>query len=107
MTEKIGERLIRQAAERSYEQYISMADLKRNSTDQWPSWNDLTYNNQVAWVEQTKRVAEETKPRVSLSKREKQMVAHANDYAENYADAGVKGDASFLLLAKLAKALGI
>lgn len=88
-----------------YYVYGSVTDFKNYQGLPMPNWADLTEKIQLAW----NAVADARSPalNIDLGVREMRQIKHALDYEARYQDAGVPGHGQFVLIAKLAKALGI
>lgn len=76
-----------------------------NEATTWslPSWEALEEHQRTVW----RVIANGALPELKLDDRESEQIAHALDYAENHSKAGVPGHGQFLLVAKLARALGL
>lgn len=89
-----------------YGVYGSVTDFKNYQGLPMPEWKDLTEKIQLAWntvaqYAETIRIEE-----IKVEPRELWQIWHALDYAEHHKEAGVPGHGQFLLIAKLATALG-
>lgn len=93
-----------------YQVYGSVTDFKNYQGNPMPEWEDLPEKIQLAWTavsdfagtERIEQVLGETK----LEPRELSQIWHALAYADHHSDAGIPGHGQFMLIAKLAKALG-
>lgn len=90
--------------ERLYWVYGETVGFKNYQGNPMPAWVDLPDPIKLAWE---RCAAAKDADIVVLDAREKQQVQHARFYAANYAEAGVPGHGQFILIAKLAKALGL
>jgi hypothetical protein len=90
--------------EELYAVYGGVTDFKNYQGLPMPLWSNLTPKIQEAW-NAVADAKESTK--IDLGIREMRQIKHALDYAAQYQDAGVPGHGQFVLIAKLAKALGI
>jgi hypothetical protein len=87
-----------------YAVYGSVTDFKNYQGLPMPLWSNLTPKIQEAW-NAVADAKESTK--VDLEIREMRQIQHALIYEGQFQDAGVPGHGQFILIAKLAKALGI
>jgi hypothetical protein len=86
-----------------YRVYGSVTDFKNYQGLPMPEWDALPAKIVEAW----NAVADATRPTSFVDERELAQIAHARAYAQLYASAGIPGHGQFLLIAKLAEALGL
>lgn len=100
---------IQEIAKLAYRAYGEVTDFKNFQGNPMPEWEQLTPTIQRAWVaavtDAQSRLVERIEP--PLDKREVAQIMHARNYAGLHADAGVPGHGQFMLIAKLAKVLGL
>lgn len=102
----------RELAMLAYQAYGKSVDFKNYQGLPMPVWGDLTPAIQQAWVEAAKEAvarqhaADLIELRQQLDDREFLQIKHAFYYNEAFKAAGVPGHGQFILIAKLAKALG-
>lgn len=104
-------------AKQAYHAYGEVTDFKNYQGLPMPDWNDLTPTIQQAWqaaATEVKQITEESAGTVEveaktleLDAREREQVLHALHYATHFSSAGVPGHGQFMLIARLAWALGI
>jgi hypothetical protein len=88
--------------EELYNVYGESVGFKNFQGNPMPKWEDLPLPIKIAW----QAVADAQKSRFVPEGRELSQIWHALDYAENHAGSGAPGHGQFMLIAKLAKALG-
>lgn len=87
-----------------YAVYGSVTDFKNYQGLPLPKWEDLTETIQRAW----NAVADARPPiEADLGTRDMRQIFHALAYEKEFQDAGIPGHNQFILIAKLARALGI
>lgn len=88
-----------------YNVYGSVTDFKNFQGNPMPEWNALPDKIKLAW----EAVADAKPPAldINLGIRETRLIKHALAYDAQFQDAGAPGHNQFILIAKLAKALGI
>ncbi len=98
-------------AQRMYHAYGLTTDFKNYQGLPMPAWEALTPKIQSAWEASAFQAISDLRlenPFLHvLDAREEAQVAHALEYAEKHSKAGVPGHGQFLLIAKMAKALGL
>ena len=108
----IGKNL-EETTKEAYEAYGTVTDFKNYQGLPMPKWEDLTPQIKKAWQAAVDHVSglvlqEETqRAKNALEPREIAQVAHAKEYEANHAAAGVPGHGQFMLIAKLARILGL
>ena len=90
-----------------YAAYSQVIDANNPKLRAMPAWEDLPSEIQLAWEGAAFQAASVLKPRVELEAREQLQVSHALTYFAQFQSSGVPGHGHFMLIAKLAKALGI
>lgn len=85
-----------------YGVYGQSVEFKNFQGNPMPEWVDLPAAIQNAWD----AVALAQQNQVVLEGRELSQIRHALQYADQHKEAGIPGHGHFLLIAKLAKALG-
>lgn len=89
-------------AERLYLVYGQTTGFKNFQGSPMPEWKDLPPTIQSAWG----AVADDAIMAVNIEGREHAQIRHAIEYSRQFQDAGIPGHGQFLLIAKLALALG-
>lgn len=89
-----------------YNVYGSVTDFKNFQGNPMPAWKDLTEKIQLAWNTVAEYAEAQRMDRVKLEGRELSQIWHALNYSERHKEAGIPGHGHFLLIAKLAEALG-
>lgn len=89
-----------------YNVYGSVTEFKNFQGNPMPEWKDLPEKIQLAWNTVADYADTPRMDRVKLEGRELSQIWHAINYAQRHTEAGVPGHGQFLLIAKLAKALG-
>lgn len=97
-------------AQNLYRAYGEVTDFKNYQGLPMPKWEDLTPTIQRAWTAAGKEgvsIGTQTKYGAPyFDDRELAQIRHAIDYADKHSKAGAVGHTAYLLIAKLAKALG-
>lgn len=94
-------------AQEAYRAYGEVTDFKNFQGNPMPEWGDLPDTIQDAWRAAARRACFARYADLVSDDRERKQVQHALLYADHFANAGVPGHGQFLLIAKLARALGI
>jgi len=89
-----------------YSVYGSATDYKNYQGLPMPAWKDLTEKIQLAWNTVAEYATAIRMDNIKLEPRELWQIHHAIDYVDNHSAAGVPGHGQFVLIAKLARALG-
>lgn len=92
-------------AQRAYEAYFEDAEGKTFDGRPMPAWGDLGEAVQRHWAAAAAAL-DSSFPRPELDPREAAQVRHALDY-ENHVTAFLSGHNQYMLVAKLARALGL
>lgn len=85
-----------------YQVYGDMVDFKNFQGNPMPEWEALPPKIQEAWDTVAAHI-----PDLGLTDREWAQINHADTYSKLYSDAGAPGHNQYLLIAKLASALGL
>lgn len=85
-----------------YHVYGGVTDFKNFQGNPMPEWEALPPKIVEAW----NAVADATRPAIAIESREALQIQHAIAYAKDFQAAGVPGHGQFVLIAKLARALG-
>ena len=88
-----------------YEAYGDHAAWKTFDGRAMPAWEGLTDAVRSHWAAAAKQATLILRKDLPLDEREELKIAHAKHYAEHFSGAGDVGHTSFMLIAKLAKAL--
>lgn len=89
----------------SYYAYGGVTDFKNFQGNPMPEWGELPEKIQQAWIAASQHAVHARF--VTLDDRERVQIEHALKYTDEYSSAGAPGHGQFLLIAKLARALGI
>lgn len=85
-----------------YESYGRVTGFKNFQGNPMPEWDDLTDTIKSAWA----AAADACLDYARIEGREHAQIRHAIEYSKQFQDAGIPGHGQFLLIAKLALALG-
>lgn len=91
----------------AYQAYASKLNEKDSQGNSLPTWYQLPIDTQIAWDAAAEKAIEAARIHEPLAEREIKQVQHALEYKRRYQDSGVPGHGQFLLIAKLALALGL
>lgn len=94
-------------AKQAYTAYGEVTDFKNFQGNPMPTYEELTPTIQEAWRAAVRRPVMLMRGELPLDDREKAQVKHAVDYADKHSAAGVPGHGQFMLIAKLARRLGL
>lgn len=93
--------------EAAYSRYGTRRNWKTYDEKPMPKWEELLPEIQEAWEAAGEGVLAQVVVELGLDDREIAKIYHALSYKNDFSNAGVSGHTDYLLLAKLAIALGI